>query len=40
VTPEAFEAFCKTHPTQALEFVSSLAKGLAGRLRAANEKVL
>jgi CRP/FNR family transcriptional regulator len=40
VTPESFEAFCKTHPTQALEFVSSLAKGLAGRLRAANEKVL
>ena len=37
VTPEAF---CKSHPAQALEFVSSLAKGLAGRLRAANEKVL
>ena len=40
VTPESFEAFCKSHPAQALEFVSSLAKGLAGRLRAANEKVL
>ncbi len=40
VTPESFGAFCKSHPAQALEFVSSLAKGLASRLRAANEKVL
>ena len=40
VTPESFAAFCKSHPAQALEFVPSLAKGLASRLRAANEKVL
>ena len=40
ITPESYKAFCKTHPAQALELVSALAKGLASRLRAANEKVL
>ena len=30
--------FCETHPAQALELVSALARGLAARLRAANEK--
>ena len=40
ITPESYEAFCKTHPSQALELISALAKGLAARLRVANEKVL
>ena len=40
ITPESYEAFCKTHPSQALELISALAKGLATRLRVANENVL
>lgn len=40
ITPDSFKAFCETHPAQALELVSALARGLAARLRAANEKVL
>lgn len=37
---KAFGEFCKAHPEEALEFVTALAKGLAIRLRGANEKVL
>ena len=40
MTREAFADFCKAHPEQALEFVTSVAKGLAARLREANEKLL
>ena len=40
ITPDSFKAFCETHPAQALELVSALARGLAARLRLANEKVL
>ncbi len=37
---ESFKAFCEAHPSQALEFVGAVARGLAVRLRVANEKVL
>ncbi len=37
---EAFASFCAAHPAQALEFVSAIARGIATRLRIANEKVL
>jgi CRP-like cAMP-binding protein len=40
MTRASFRAFCKSHPVQALEFVTAVAHGLAARLRSANEKVL
>ncbi len=40
MTPEAFAAFNKNHPENAIEFVLAVAKQLGRRLRQANEKVL
>ncbi|MEM0965000.1 MAG: cyclic nucleotide-binding domain-containing protein [Verrucomicrobiota bacterium] len=38
--PEAFESLCKSHPVAANEFLLSVARQLAKRLREANERVL
>lgn len=40
MTRESYDAFCASHPSEALEFLKSVAKQIARRLRRANEKQL